>query len=169
MWVNLILFVSHCPHWWLYIIHNSRFQTPIWCSHPENDPVIDFTTDFPVVTLENDLSSSQPSVEELPDFLNLSYETLHNLAGLSNHDDLIYDDWDGNKLTAMIFFLIFCFYLRLFPCQTKKHIARIKCLANLLQSQCLWWHTPQCDIWQSFDLDLSKNDGIVNNSPWHIY
>ena len=46
-----------------------------------------------IVNLESDVSSSQPLIEEfpdIPDLLNCSYETLHHLASLSNHDDFIY-------------------------------------------------------------------------------
>ena len=41
-----------------------------------------------LVNLESDLS--QPSPEEVPDFLNASYRTLHKMAGLSNQDSLIF-------------------------------------------------------------------------------
>ena len=49
-----------------------------------------------VVDLESELSStsSQPSLENLvPDMLNSSFKTLHQLASMSNQDKLIYPNW----------------------------------------------------------------------------
>ena len=43
-----------------------------------------------LVAMANNSSSTQPSLEDVPDFLNCSYDTLHKLAALSNHDDFIY-------------------------------------------------------------------------------
>ena len=43
------------------------------------------------VNLESDISS-QPSVDDLPDFANASFETLKRLAGLSDADKLIFSD-----------------------------------------------------------------------------
>ena len=45
-----------------------------------------------VVNLENDSSSSQNSLEDVPDLLNCSYETLKKYAGFSGHDRFIYGD-----------------------------------------------------------------------------
>ena len=49
----------------------------------------DMVTEVEVVTLENELSP-EPN-ECIPDYLNASYNTLRNLAGLSDQDSLIYE------------------------------------------------------------------------------
>ena len=45
-----------------------------------------------IINLENDLSSSQSSLEDVPDFLNCSFNTLQTYAAFSNHDQLIFGD-----------------------------------------------------------------------------
>ena len=43
------------------------------------------------VNLESDLSSPN-SLNDMPDFMNVSIESLHKLAGLSYQDQFIFDD-----------------------------------------------------------------------------
>lgn len=45
-----------------------------------------------IVDLEQDIVGSQQSLEEVPDFLNSSYESLQKLAAMSNQDSLIFGD-----------------------------------------------------------------------------
>ena len=45
------------------------------------------------VSIESETStSSEGSVHDVPDFMNCSFETLHQYASSSNHDSFIFDD-----------------------------------------------------------------------------